>query len=81
MYNPRNPPSDPAGLPQYLRDEFAAISFALANQVPYVYLQVLNASPDKPRNGMIIEADGVNFNPGSGAGTYMRRSGAWVKLG
>lgn len=81
MYQPRNPPSDPSGLAQYLKDELASISFALSNQVPYVYLQVLNVAPDKPRNGMIVEADGTNWNPGSGAGTYMRRAGAWVKLG
>lgn len=80
MYTPRTPPTDPAQLPQYLRDEFASIAFALSNQVPYVYLAVLYAQPDKPRDGMIVDADGTTWNPGGGAGIYARVSGAWVKL-
>ena len=34
----------------------------------------------KPRDGMLIYADGVHFDPGAGAGTYERRGGAWHKL-
>ena len=37
--------------------------------------------PVRPRDGMIVLADGVNWNPGSGAGFYGRRGGAWVLLG
>lgn len=37
-------------------------------------------APAKPVNGMIVQADGVGWNPGAGAGYYERKGGAWVKL-
>jgi hypothetical protein len=37
-------------------------------------------APTKPREGMVVYADGVSWNPGSGAGTYEYRGGAWRKL-
>jgi hypothetical protein len=38
------------------------------------------AAPVKVREGLIRYADGVNWNPGSGAGLYQYISGSWVKL-
>jgi hypothetical protein len=40
----------------------------------------LAAEPEKIQNGDLVYADGSNWNPGSGAGLYERRAGAWVKL-
>jgi hypothetical protein len=83
MYTPKFPPINPdaAGLSSYVVDELQSVAQSQSDPVDFVQLNVLNTAPEKPRDGMLIEADGVNFNPGSGAGCYMRRAGAWVKLG
>ena len=70
----------PEQLRRYLRDEFIEVEVALLG-VELIQLVQLDVAPDKPRDGMIILADGTNFNPGSGAGFYGRSAGAWVKLG
>lgn len=54
----------------------AAFEFALARQVEF-----RNVAPDKPRNGFLYGADGVNWNPGSGQGVYAYYNGAWHFLG
>ena len=46
-----------------------------------IFLPELNVEPTKPRTGMIVLADGTNWNPGSGAGYYGYHSGSWNKLG
>lgn len=45
-----------------------------------IILSPLHRAPDKPRDGMVVYADGTDWNPGSGQGLYERRGGAWVKL-
>ena len=51
------------------------------NETSFSRLSVLNAEPAKPRNGMIVYADGTNWNPGgTGEGFYGRVAGAWAKL-
>ena len=80
-YTPLQPPSSIGlALTQYLIDEFANISASLGG-VESILLTELHVEPDKPRDGMIILADGTDFNPGSGAGFYGRSAGAWVLLG
>ncbi len=44
------------------------------------FLPVLAVAPDKPREGMLVVADGTNWNPGSGKGLYEYKSGGWSKL-
>jgi hypothetical protein len=49
---------------------------------PFLFLEQLNAAPDKPQNGMIAWADGTNWNPGgAGQGIYAYHGSAWNKLG
>ena len=48
--------------------------------VDRIRLQVLHVAPDKPRDGELFFADGTNWNPGSGGGTYEYRSGLYTKL-
>ena len=43
-------------------------------------LNLLNVEPSRPREGMIVHADGTNWNPGAGAGFYGYTSGSWTKL-
>lgn len=37
--------------------------------------------PDRPRAGMIVLADGTDWDPGDGQGVYAYYSGSWNKLG
>lgn len=80
-YNPRSPPpiNNLEELQKWVEDELRLLALALA-ETTALDLRPINAAPTRPRDGMIVYADGVNFNPGAGAGTYERRAGAWVKL-
>jgi hypothetical protein len=80
-YTPADVPDDQKQLVAFLRSEFAAIKAAMERPQPFAELQVLHAQPARLRDGMEIEADGTDFNPGSGAGKYILRSGVWVYLG
>ncbi len=55
---------------------------AIADQINSTQfcLPPLAAAPAKPENGVIVYADGTNWNPGSGEGFYGYQAGAWVKL-
>lgn len=80
-YTPTDVPLDPKQLPDWLRREMASIAQSFVAQAPFVYLQTLNVAPTKPREGLVILVDGTHFNPGSGAGFYGYRGGAWHLLG
>lgn len=81
MYEPRGtPPTDLEALALYLQEELSLLSQALT-AVDAIQLPVSHAEPEKPRDGLIVLADGTDWNPGSGAGFYGRSAGAWVFLG
>jgi hypothetical protein len=80
-YTPAQVPTSPADVPGYLDRELQSIARAFQLQVPFLQLQTLNVAPTKPREGMVALADGVNWNPGAGAGFYGYRSAAWHLLG
>lgn len=46
-----------------------------------INLAELNRAPAKPRDGMVVLADGTNWNPGSGQGFYGYYNGSWKRLG
>lgn len=73
------PTSVPSGLRSWLARELRLLANAFGS-IDNVKLPALAAEPEKYSNGMIVYADGTNWNPGSGAGFYGRESGAWVKL-
>lgn len=50
------------------------------SETTVVDLRPIHAAPLRPRDGMIIYADGTDFDPGAGEGVYARENGAWVKL-
>ena len=64
----------------YVEEQLRGVSEAL-EVVNTLTLVELNAEPIRPRTGMIVLADGTNWNPGSGAGFYGYRGAAWVLLG
>lgn len=71
----------PADAPAWLARELQAIAQAWQQEQAFLLLQTLYAAPKKPREGMVVKADGVTWNPGSGAGFYGYRGGAWQFLG
>lgn len=71
----------PADASAWIVQELRKLQEADKAPVDFVQLRVLNVAPTKPRAGMLVEADGTNWNPGAGAGCYIYRASAWVKLG
>ena len=63
----------------FLETQLQRIAVEMADMVS-VELRPISREPERPQDGMLIFADGTNFNPGGGAGTYERRGGAWHKL-
>lgn len=43
-------------------------------------LRPRHAEPKKPRDGMIVYADGTDWDPGTGEGVYAYENGSWEKL-
>lgn len=88
MARPRQDVYTPAGfrgeltleaIQSYLEEELLAISRHFS-ETTAIDLRPVNTPPLRPREGMIIFADGTNWNPGAGKGVYTYSSGAWVKL-
>jgi hypothetical protein len=67
-------------LAQYLIGELRTIGNTLET-VDSVELVKLHVEPSKPRVGLLVYADGSDWNPGSGVGFYGYSGSAWVKLG
>lgn len=76
-------PDDPKDLVWFLREELSRLQQVLNGAQPFAELQVLTAEPKKYRPGVVVLADGTNWNPGSGPGMYRRNSAntAWVFVG
>ena len=66
---------------EFLRQELEAIASDLTNGPEALKLRKLFVAPPKPRDGMVVLADGTQWNPGSGAGFYGYNAGSWVFLG
>lgn len=81
MYRKNNVPPDANALPAFLDQELSEIERAQNEPVFILQLAVSNVAPAKVRPGMLVEADGTNWNPGLGAGLYIYRAGAWVFIG
>jgi hypothetical protein len=83
MYYPGLAPvdGDLDSLRAYVQTELEQLSGILqvlmSQQLQLVERHVL---PAKPREGVIVFADGTDWNPGAGRGVYVFSSGSWVKL-
>lgn len=75
-YVPLPPPNGEA----YAYRELLDLARSLSEASEFLSLQPLNVAPAKPREGMVVLADGTNWDPGSGAGYYGYRDGAWRAL-
>lgn len=67
-------------VPPEVIDQFDAILRTPIKE-PYIVLETLTVAPTKIVPGMLVLADGVEWDPGSGAGIYVYYGSAWVKLG
>jgi hypothetical protein len=81
-YVPEQMPVDSVeALAQAVTREFAKLSSELELGVATRVDRFLPAAPTKLRDGMIVGADGTNWNPGSGKGAYIYYGAAWHFLG
>jgi hypothetical protein len=82
MYRPGNLESGSLdGLANSLRVELDKLAMQFSQPSDYLSLKTLYAQPKRIFNGMVVMADGTTWNPGSGAGAYVYRAGAWRFLG
>lgn len=82
-YTPKPPPrSNPEfqELYDYIEQELQGISRELLG-TSELELRTTSREPARPREGMIVQADGTTWNPGEGAGTYKYEGGNWVRFG
>lgn len=80
MFEPTAPPADAAQLGAWALSNFTELARLLGNGQPFVLLVPQARAPSRPRAGMVVNADGTNWNPGGGAGLYQYLAAAWVKL-
>lgn len=80
-YIPGNVPTDQRLLADFMRAEFEKIASAMDSPNESMALTTLYAVPNKFRDGTIVKADGVTWNPGAGSGVYVYRNGGWNFLG
>ncbi len=66
---------------QKVEQELQSIAEALQSPNAALFVSMLAVAPLKPRDGMIVLANGTTWNPGSGAGFYGYLAGAWRFLG
>ncbi len=80
QYDPARVPAGEDDIREYLQRELDRIAEIFAG-VENIQLAQLHVEPEKPREGLIVLADGTDWDPGSGAGFYGYRGGAWQLLG
>lgn len=62
---------------EFLREEFVKV---YEGQRSIYQLPIITVEPNKPREGLLVYADGTEWNPGSGKGVYVHNGTTWVKL-
>lgn len=87
MYVPSPPPSPTTSsvgmLVAYVYRELQNVASAFSGvNLDYMALKTWHAAPPRAFEGMLVLADGTNWNPtGSGGGLHAYRGGAWVRIG
>lgn len=83
MYSPKSPPINPTteSLAAYTSDELQSVAQAQSAGRDFLQLNVLTKAPTRLKNGMVVCADGVTWQPlSAGGGFFGYFNGAWVKL-
>jgi hypothetical protein len=70
---------DAERLASYVEQELRAISQELG-ETTELELRPRSVAPSRPREGMLVYADGITFNPGAGEGVYVFKNGAFELL-
>lgn len=80
-YRPSQLPSDlsPESLARWVVGELEQVARE-QTELNELELRPIHAEPKKPREGMLVYADGTDWDPGSGRGVYVRGPAAWEKL-
>lgn len=73
-------PSSLSELAGSCQREFHKVALELSQPTDFLALKTVYAAPDRVFEGMIVKADGTEWNPGSGAGVYVYKSGAWSAM-
>ena len=80
-YAPRVPPQNPEELLPYLDDEFIRVAQVLNKAIMGEHT-IMYKAPKRIVPGLVVYADGVKWNPGSGEGLYRRTiANTWVFVG
>jgi len=70
-----------AGIIRWAQRELSEVARS-SQEISIVELRVLYTPPEKPRAGMLVYADGTEWNPGSGEGVYRYNlAGTWAFVG
>jgi hypothetical protein len=80
LFVPQSPPENatPEEFNAYLNRMFRDIAQNFEAIADGRTIEKRHVAPSKPRDGMVVYADGTNWNPGSGEGFYQRVNGVWV---
>jgi hypothetical protein len=78
-YAPFPVPQNPDDLSLFLNDELRRIASAIS-QLAQTNFPATHAEPIRPRDGDVRNADGTDWNPGSGKGLYYFDGTSWTKL-
>ena len=83
LYEPGPLPEEAEDLGMYVVTELKRLGNTLFNQATF-RLERMHVEPSRPREGDMRYADGTDWNPGSGEGSYYYKKGSpgsWVLLG
>lgn len=72
-------PKDVGLLGAFVEEELRKVDASL-NEIDNLTLEELHAEPVKPRTGMVVLADGTDWNPGAGGGYYGFFGIGWTPL-
>lgn len=68
-------------LTRYVQAELSRIQDAFYSpQFALIVFEQLHRPPEKLREGMFVYADGINWNPGDGAGLYWYHASQWFRV-
>ena len=83
LFNFTRPPTekDVVRVARWMDEQLRYLETALNEPIDSLRLKTLHAEPSRPRDGVIVFADGTDWDPGSGEGYYGYYGSAWVKLG
>lgn len=62
-------------------DQLKLIEGGFNSARTFVHLKSLHAEPAKLKTGLVVLADGTDWDPGTGEGVYVYYADAWHKLG